>query len=142
MVTKLLFMCTGNSIRSQMAEGFARHLTRDGVLVLSAGVVGTEIHPATSLVMRERGIDISPQTSKSLWAIPWWDVDLVVTLSEEAESCWTGLPVSVRRLHWPLRDPSRGGTDAEALMEFRAIRDQIESRVRTLLADLRLLRGE
>ncbi len=138
MAQKLLFMCTGNSVRSQMAEGFARHLSDTGVLVLSAGVVATEVHPLTRVVMQERGIDISAQTSKSIWALPWWSMDVVVTLSEEAEVCWQGLPASMRRHYWPLPDPSQNAGEA-SLGPFRALRDEIEARVRALLADLGLL---
>ena len=142
MKPKLLFMCTGNSVRSQMAEGLARHLSEGGVLILSAGLVATEVHPLTTAVMQERGIDISGQSSKSLWALPWWSVDVVVTLSEEAEACWKGLPASPRRLFWPLSDPSRDGVGEERVGEFRALRDEIEARLRTLLSDLGLLRED
>ena len=140
---KLLFMCTGNSVRSQMAEGFARHFSDAEVQVLSAGVVATEVHPLVRMVMHERGIDVSTQSSKSLWALPWWSVDVVVTLSEEAETCWRGLPASARRLYWPLPDPSRDGVGGDArLGEFRALRDEVETRVHSLLSDLGLLRED
>ncbi|MBI1892772.1 MAG: arsenate reductase ArsC [Candidatus Rokubacteria bacterium] len=139
---KLLFMCTGNSVRSQIAEGFARRFSDERVQVLSAGVVATEVHPLATVVMQERGIDISIQSSKSLWALPWWSVDVVVTLSEEAEVCWRGLPGSGRHLYWPLLDPSRDGVGDERLEEFRALRDEVETRVRTLLSDLGLFRED
>jgi len=139
---KLLFMCTGNSVRSQIAEGFARRFSDERVQVLSAGVVATEVHPLATAVMQERGIDISIQSSKSLWALPWWSVDVVVTLSEEAEACWKGLSGSGRRLYWPLLDPSRDGVGDERIAEFRALRDEVETRVRTLLSDLGLLRED
>jgi len=135
-------MCTGNSVRSQMAEGLARRLAEDGLVVLSAGVVATEVHPLAAAVMRERGIDLSGHTSKSLWALPWWSVDMVVTLSEEADACWKGLPASTPRLHWALWDPSRARGADESLAEFRGLRDEIEGRIRTLLADLGFLREE
>ncbi len=138
MAQKLLFVCTGNSVRSQMAEGLCRHFSDNRVLVLSAGVVATEIHPLTRVVMQERGIDISAQTSKSIWALPWWSVDVVVTLSEEAEVCWQRLPASMRRHYWPLSDPSQDTVDA-SLEKFRALRDEIEARVRGFLDDLGLL---
>ncbi len=139
---KLLFICTGNSVRSQIAEGFARYLSEDGLVVLSAGVVATEVHPMATAVMRERGIDISGHTSKSLWALPWWSVDTVVTLSEEAEACWKSLSTSPPRFHWPLPDPSRTLGEGGSLPEFRALCDDVESRVRALLSDLGFLREE
>jgi len=69
-------------------------------------------------------------------------MDVVVTLSEEAEACWKSLPASAPRFHWPLPDPSQDGIGPESLGEFRALRDEIEARVRALLSNLCLLQEE
>ncbi len=131
---KVLFVCTGNSARSQMAEGFARHLGHGRVTAYSAGIAPTGLHPHAVQVMREKGIDISGQQSKAFD----WDVarqmDLVITVCGHAHETCPVLPPEVTRLHWPLEDPAAAtGTDAEILATFRRIRDQAECRVKEWL---------
>jgi arsenate reductase len=128
---RVLFLCSHNSARSQMAEGFLRSFAPDRFEVQSAGTRATRVHPLAVAVMREAGIDISEQTSKSVDAVgEGWDV--VVTV------CDSSCPVPPRsglKLRWKLADPAAArGTRAERLEEFRGIRDSIRSRVR-LLAD-------
>jgi arsenate reductase len=128
---RVLFLCSHNSARSQMAEGFLRSFAPDRFEVQSAGTRATRVHPLAVAVMREAGIDISQQTSKSVDAVgEGWDV--VVTV------CDSSCPVPPRsglKLRWKLADPGAArGTRAERLEEFRGIRDSIRSRVR-LLAD-------
>ena len=132
---QLLFLCTGNSCRSQMAEGFARRLAPLGVRVYSAGTAPKPIHPMAVKVMKEAGIDISAQRSKSLEEIPAQTIDLVVTLcGEAAESC-PAFPAAAQRLHWPLPDPALAeGDEEEVLKTFRAVRDEIRARVQRLSA--------
>jgi arsenate reductase len=130
-VKRVLFLCSHNSARSQMAEGFLRSFAGDVFEVQSAGTRGTRVHPLAVTVMRELGIDISKQKSKSVDGVgEGWDV--VVTV------CDANCPVPPRsgmKLRWKVPDPSAvRGTEAERLAVFRGVRDSIRSRVR-LLAD-------
>jgi len=134
---KILFVCTGNSARSQMAEGFARHLGQGRVEAHSAGIAPSRLNPYAVRVMQETGVDISGQQSKPFD----WDLarqmDVVVTVCGHANESCPVLPREVRRLHWPLEDPAAAtGTDAEILATFQNVRDQIEMRVRELVRDL------
>jgi len=131
----ILFLCTGNSCRSQMAEGFARRLASEEQTIYSAGTEPKEIHPLAIEVMREIGIDISGQRSKGLAEVPVEKLDVVVTLcGEAAESCPV-LPGAIERAHWPLRDPAKAqGSREEVLNVFRAVRDEICARVEELLS--------
>ena len=133
--TGILFLCTGNSCRSQMAEGFAHKLAPQGFRICSAGTEPKTVHPLAIKVMREIGTDISSQRSKSLEEVPLEGIDLVVTLcGEAAESCPT-LPKETERLHWPLPDPALAQGDAEEILKtFRAVRDAIRGRVEELFA--------
>lgn len=129
----LLFLCVANSARSQMAEGIARSLLPDGVPIFSAGSHPTQIRPEAIAVMREIGIDISEQRSKSVAEIPLQTVDTVVTLCAE-EVC----PVvagDVRRLHWGLPDPAAtDGSLTDRLVAFRTTRDELRRRIGAFLA--------
>jgi arsenate reductase len=130
-VKRVLFLCAHNSARSQMAEGFLRSFASDRFEVQSAGTRATRVHPLAIAAMREVGIDISRQKSKSVDDVgEGWDV--VVTV------CDTSCPVPPRsglKLRWKLPDPSAArGTAAERTQVFRGVRDSIRSRVR-LLAD-------
>ena len=131
----LLFLCTGNSCRSQMAEGFARRLAPKEAQIYSAGSEPKALHPLAVRVMKEVGIDISAQRSKSLEKIPAQKIDLVVTLcGEAAESCST-FPAQTERLHWPLSDPALAmGDEATVLKIFRDVRDEIRRRVERLFS--------
>ncbi len=136
---KVLFVCTGNSARSQMAEGFARHYGQGGIEAHSAGMEPSRLNPLAVAVMREKGIDISGHRSKAFD----WDLarqmDIVVTVCGHANESCPVLPPEVKRLHWPLEDPAAAtGTAAEISAKFREIRDQIEARVRVLLRDISL----
>ena len=135
---KILFVCTGNSARSQMAEGFARHLGQGHVEALSAGVEPSRMNPFAVAVMREKGIDISHQYSKAFDETLARQMDLVVTVCGNADARCPILPPEVKRVHWPLEDPAAAkGTEAEILAKFREIRDGVESRVQDLLRTLR-----
>jgi len=139
---KIGFICTGNSARSQMAEGFARRLAeilRINIQVYSAGSKpAKEINPLAIEVMREKGIDITSQRPKGLEAIPYGELDLVITLCDSAKQTCPVLPGS-QMLHWDLPDPaSFEGTIEEKLEFFRKVRDEIEERVWDLLQSLQL----
>ena len=135
---RILFLCTGNSCRSQMAEGWARHLGGSRIKAASAGIEAHGQNPRAIAVMAEAGVDISVQESTRLedemlvWA------DLVVTVCGHADEHCPVLPPGTRKLHWPLNDPAKAeGTDEEIMSVFRASRDDIRDRVDTLLAGLR-----
>lgn len=130
----ILFLCTGNSCRSQMAEGFARRLAPAGVDIHSAGIVAHGLNPRAVEVMREAGIDISTQRSKTVEEIPIDGIDTVVTLCGHAAEHCPAFSRPVARVHWPIDDPAAViGTDEEILAAFRRARDEILERVRNLL---------
>lgn len=131
---QLYFLCTGNSCRSQMAEGFARHLAPKGWQIASAGIERHGLNPLAVQVMAERGIDISRQQSKCIDQEYLRHCDLVVTLCGDARDKCPMTPPSVAKQHWPLRDPTQAiGSDAEVLAVFREVRDEIEIRVEQLV---------
>ena len=129
---RILFLCIGNSCRSQMAEGFARQLLK-GWDIWSAGTRPAErVHPLAVQVMAEKGVDISTQYPKTISDVPR-PVDVVVTLcGEAAEECPT-FPGAGATEHWGLPDPARAtGTPEEVLEIFREVRDEIERRLKGL----------
>ena len=135
--TRVLFLCTGNSARSQMGEAFLRSIAGDKYEAHSAGLEPTEIHPFTKEVMAEVGIDIGQQYSKDL------DVYMgkihfgyLITVCSEAEKrCPTAFPGMGIRLHWDIEDPAKFiGTEEEKLIKFREIRDIIKKKVQDLVS--------
>ena len=132
---RILFLCTANSCRSQMAEGFARRHAANGDAVYSAGTAPKGIHPLAIQVMREAGIDISDQQSKAVETIPMDKIDQLITLCGDAAEHCPVVPAKVERVHWPLRDPALAqGNQEEILKVFRAVRDEIGVRVAALFA--------
>lgn len=126
----VLFLCTGNSCRSQMAEGFARIMAPAGIEVYSAGIAPVGVNPLAVKVMTEAGVDIRSQASKGLSATPLDKIDTVITLCDYAEEYCPTFPRPVKRYHWPVDDPVRArGTDEEILNTFRKARDEIRTRV-------------
>jgi arsenate reductase len=128
---RVLFLCIHNSSRSQMAEGFARLLAPAGVEVMSAGTEPRSVHPCATEAMAEVGVDLSGQRSKHLDDVPWSGADTVVTLCGEADEACPALPAGVRRVHWPLPDPS-AAPKAKQMEVFREVRDEIRWRVASL----------
>jgi arsenate reductase len=128
---KVLFLCTHNSARSQIAEGFARAIAPASVQIWSAGTEATKVNPLAIEVMKEAGIDISAQHSKTLDEVPWREADTVVTLCGDADEKCPVLDGSVRRVHWPLPDPA-GVAEASRTEAFRDARDEIHWRVSSL----------
>jgi arsenate reductase len=129
----ILFLCSGNSCRSQMAEGFARHFSADSQQIFSAGIDPKEMHPLAVRVMREAGIDIMQQRSKTLADVPLETVDQIITLCSEADEKCPTLGRQVQRSHWPLPDPTiTQGSEEEVLAAFRHVRDEIRSRIQEL----------
>ncbi len=131
---KVMFVCTGNSARSQMAEGFARHLGQGRIEAYSAGMQPSRLNPFAVAVMQEKGVDISGQQSKGFDEAVARRMDLVVTVCGNADERCPVLPPEVQKLHWPLEDPAAAtGTDAEILATFRRSRNQIEALVLDLI---------
>lgn len=127
-MTRVLFLCTHNSARSQMAEGFLRAMAGDRFEAGSAGTEKTSVNPLAIRVMAERGVDISAHASKLFSDLESWDY--LVTVCDDANERCPWVPGSVKRLHWSFPDPSRAtGTEAERLAVFRRVRDQIEQRL-------------
>jgi arsenate reductase len=134
---RLLFLCTGNSCRSQIAEGWARLFGGGEVDVESAGIEAHGKNPRAIAVMAEKGVDISGQESTVVDDAMLARADVVVTVCGHADEVCPALPASVRKIHWPLTDPAKAtGSEAEIMAAFRATRDEVEWRVRALLADL------
>ena len=134
---KLLFLCTGNSCRSQMAEGYARQLGNNKVAVKSAGIVAHGKNPRAIAIMKEDGIDISDQESTKLSEemLKW--SDWVVTVCGHADEQCPTLPSGIQKQHWPLEDPAKAtGTEEEITAKFREVRDEVKKRTKSLLAEL------
>ena len=131
----MLFICTHNSARSQMAEGFLRHIAGDRFDVYSAGTEATHVRPEAIEVMAEIGVDISGQTSKTLQRYlgdPW---DYVITVCDDANESCPVFPGTSDRSHWSFPDPSKvTGSEAQRLAAFRDVRAQIARRIRTFAA--------
>ena len=131
---RILFLCTGNSARSQMAEGLMKVLGSDRWSVQSAGTLSSFVHPLAIRVMAEIGIDISHHTSKSLIPHLRKKFDYVITLCDHADSVCPSFPGNGTRLHWSFDDPaSAEGTEEERLAVFRHVRDGIRDRIAAFL---------
>jgi arsenate reductase len=127
----ILFLCVANSARSQMAEGIARSLAPQGVVVSSAGSAPTQVRPQAVEVLRELGMDISSHRSRSVQDIDSTSVEAVITLCAE-EVCPVFLG-RARRLHWGMPDPaSVQGSAEEVLQAFRGVRDSLRERLACL----------
>lgn len=127
---RVLFLCTHNSARSQMAEGLLRHLAGDQFEVHSAGTEATGIRPLAIRVMAEAGIDISHQNSKNLDRYRGQPFDAVVTVCDEANEACPVFPGAKEQLHWSFPDPSAAtGTEGERLAAYRRVRDGIRKRI-------------
>ena len=129
---RLLILCTGNSARSQMAEGLFRHEAGDRFEVFSAGTKPSNVRPEAIAVMAEIGIDISHQRSKSVDEFLENPPDLLITVCDSARETCPVFPGGVERLHWPFEDPAAvQGSEHERLAAFRRVRDQIHVRIKT-----------
>ncbi len=137
---KILYLCTGNSCRSQMAEGWTNHLRGDEFEAVSAGVAPKGVEPRAVMVMAEAGVDISGQGSKDVEQFIGGDWDWVVTLCDNANEACPFFPGNVRRVHRGFDDPprlARGADDEEqALAHYRRVRDEIKAMVEALPGSL------
>jgi arsenate reductase len=130
----VLFLCTHNSARSQMAEGILRHLGGDRVKVASAGTEVTRVHPLAIREMAERGIDISGQRSKHLNELLGDHFDSVVTVCDNARESCPLFPGAPERLHWSIPDPSAvQGDETTRQAAFKRAADELTARIRDLL---------
>jgi arsenate reductase (thioredoxin) len=131
---RVLIVCTGNSCRSQMAEGWWRHLAGEGWEVHSAGLIPSGVHPFAAHVMEEAGVDISRQSSKHVDRYLADDWDLVVTVCDYAREVCPVIPGARRTEHWPIEDPvGFEGPEEERLADFRRARDEIKERIAEFL---------
>ena len=134
----ILFLCTGNSCRSQMAEGWARQMGHPLFEIQSAGIEAHGKNPRAIAVMQEAGLDISTQESTKVTDRMLEQADLVVTVCGHADEHCPVLPAATNKEHWPLNDPAKAeGTEEEIMAVFRASRDDIKSRVQDLLQRLK-----
>jgi len=126
---RILFLCTGNSCRSQMAEGWARHLKPDEIEAYSAGIEKRGLDPLAVRVMAEAGVDISGQGSKTIDDLPEQNFDWVITLCGHAKETCPVFPGGTRKIHVPFDDPpalaKTATTEEEALVHYRRVRDEI-----------------
>lgn len=139
MTIRVLFLCTGNSARSQMAEAFLRKYGGNEFEAFSAGLEPKGIHPLTMQVMQEIGMDLSQQTSKGVETyLGKAHFQYLITLCDDAEkNCPTVFPGVHTRLHWSFEDPAAfAGDEKEKLQKFRTVRDQIEQRIEKWLAEM------
>ena len=132
---KVLIVCTGNSARSQMAEGLLRHEAGDRFEVFSAGTKPTEVRPEAIAVMREVGIDISHHRSKSVDEFRGQEFDYVITVCDNARETCPILPGATLYTHWSFEDPATArGAEGERRRVFRRIRDEIAERIKSFAA--------
>jgi arsenate reductase len=130
MTKKILVLCTGNSARSQMAEGLFRAEGGGGFEIFSAGTKPGSVRPEAIAVMREIGIDLSGHRSKSVDEFSGQSFDYVVTVCDNARDACPVFPAGAQRIHWSFEDPAAvQGGELERLAAFRRIRDQIHQRV-------------
>jgi arsenate reductase len=133
---KILFLCTGNSCRSQMAEGWARHLKPDSIIPFSAGIEKHGLNLYTVRVMAEAGVDISHQESKTVSDLTERDFDWVITVCSDADEKCPVFPGPARKTHHGFDDPPKlaanSGTEDEILAHYRRVRDEIRDFIATL----------
>ena len=127
---KIMFLCTGNSCRSQMADGLAKHLGGDRFEIYSAGLEAHGLNSRAIKVMNEIGIDISNHTSNEIDPKLLAEMDYGITLCGDAEESCPLTPPSVTKMHWPFPDPAKAtGTEDEIIEQFRIVRDAIAKRL-------------
>jgi len=133
---KVLFLCTGNSCRSQMAEGWARHLRNDEITPFSAGIETHGLNPLAVRVMAEAGVDISGQQSKLVADLPEQAFDLVITVCGHADENCPFFPGPTRVVHHGFDDPPKlaaaAKSEEEVLGHYRRVRDEIRDFIKTL----------
>ena len=138
---RVLILCTGNSARSQMAEGLLRHGGGEAFTVESAGIEPSFVRPEAIEVMREIGIDISAHRSKSIDEFTAQPFDYVITVCDNAKQNCPIFPGSAQRIHWSIDDPAAvGGAEQIRLTAFRAARDDLRGRLQEFIASAKKTR--
>jgi len=133
-MTRVLFLCTHNSARSQMAEGLLRALGGEDFEVHSAGTIATRLRPEAIQVMAEVGVDIRGQISKTLDRYAGQAFDYVITVCDSANESCPAFPGARHRLHWSIQDPAAADGDEQArLAAFRKARDELRSQIQPLI---------
>ena len=131
---KIIFICTGNACRSQIAEGLLRNLASDKFSVFSAGSHPSQVHKMSVAVMEEVGIDISHHTSDPITDYIDHGIDVVITVCDNAKQACPVFPGNVERIHWSIEDPFNGWDfDPLDLDNFRKVREDINSRIKDFL---------
>jgi len=134
---RVLFLCTGNSCRSQMAEGWLKHLGDDKYEVFSAGIEAHGKNPRAIAAMKDAGIDISGQASEVIDIGILESLDLLVTVCSHADAHCPVFSMKGKREHWPFEDPAKAsGTEEEVMREFNRVRDQIRKRIEVFLREI------
>ena len=135
--TRILFLCTGNSCRSQIAEGWGKYLGAGIAVFESAGIETHGKNPRAIAVMAEAGVNISGQESTRVTHDMIRQAEIVVTVCGHADEHCPVLPPGVKKIHWPLSDPAKAtGTEDEIMAQFRATRDEVRHRVADLILSL------
>ena len=134
---RVLFLCTNNACRSQMAEGMLRHLAGDRFDVFSAGIEPTEVHPIAIKAMEEMEIDISGQRAKSAMEFLDQEFDYVITVCDRAKQTCPVFPGKYEKIHWDMKDPdSVTSSGTEKLEAFRKARNQIQANITMFVKSL------
>jgi arsenate reductase (thioredoxin) len=138
--TKVIFICTHNSARSQMAEAFLTKYAGDRFEIYSGGYNPQPIHPYTLEVMQELGYDLSKQQSKDLWQLAKnQHFGIIITVCKKTEEDCPTIPGTSTRLYWNIDDPAAlEGTDEAKLGKFRAVRDQIHEQIKNFLKERKI----
>ncbi len=135
---KVLFLCTGNSCRSQIAEGYGHYFGENFLEVKSAGTEPHGVNPRAIQTMKEDGFDISKQQSTKLTGEMLQWADIVITLCGDADERCPMLPPGKQKRHWPFEDPAKAtGSEAQIAAKFREIRDGIKHRVQDLALEFK-----
>jgi len=124
---RILVLCTGNSCRSQIAEGYLKHFAKDKAAVYSAGIETHGVNPKAIAVMKEEGIDISQHTSNNIDEYRNSNFDYVITVCDNAKERCPVFPSTARQFHYNFPDPAKAtGTEEEIMQEFRKVRDEVK----------------
>ena len=133
---KILVLCTGNSCRSQVAEGYLRHFARNKAEIYSAGIETHGVNPKAIAIMKEDGIDISHHTSNNIEEYRNIDFDFVITVCDNAKERCPLFPGTAQKFHHNFPDPAKAtGTEEEILKEFRKVREMIKDYSRKFVED-------
>ena len=138
---KVIFICTGNACRSQMAEGLLRHMAGDNFEIYSAGSHPSHLHPASVAVMAEWGIDIAHQTSEPIDDYLNAGIDIAITVCDNAQKSCPTFPENVKLIHWGLNDPYHGwGLEPQDLPPYRKTRNELKKKIEGFLLGKEIIR--